>query len=142
MIQGDPKDFFDRMEREVDKAREIIDGSRKPQVGIYWVYKDRLFDVHAHDYDQAEDTSFKSEYLHINRWERLAETGYLDALPLELRKDYKSIPRGRVVYFSDKDEFVIWHGPGFTQELKDSIMETFRLPPAKTRDEAQGHYKQ
>lgn len=52
----------------------------------------------------------------------------LAQLPIELQDEYFSIPRGRVVYHSDTDGFLIYHGNNATKHDLAKIRIT--LPPA------------
>ena len=139
LIDEETKAFFEKMEIEVAKAKKIIEESRKPQTGIYWIYKDKFIDVLTQDWDEPLDNS---RMLHINRWEILKKHGFLDIIPLYDRKDdYTSIPRGRVEWSKTRDKFIIWHGKDFTAKHRAMIVKEYYLPPDKTIDEQQEHYE-
>lgn len=61
-------------------------------------------------------------------------------MPENLREEYFSIPRGRVVYHEDRDFFTLYHGNNLTKRDLQKVAAAFCLPKEKTRFEKDIHY--
>lgn len=112
------------------------------KVGIFWCYKGKLFAVFTQSLQDANSTeiSIDSTFAHWHEWQILQKEGRLESLPCELRSEYDSIPRGRVVYKKNKNHFSILHGSSFTERIKKQVIEAFHLPTEKVVDEWDEHY--
>jgi hypothetical protein len=134
------KDFFNRLD---EITRKKLEESKIPQTGIFWYYKGNLIGINKHDYKEPDDNSYDSLFLHLNYWDKLFEIGdkEVTSLPNELKDDYTSVPRGRVEYYTDKDQFVVWGGERKTPvDIFNKVKKEFNLPDAKTKYEYQSHY--
>lgn len=112
-----------------------------PFVGIFWFYKDLVMFPHA--VPLAEGLIYGDAITgvkdHADYWEELA-MGQLSFLPEYLRKEYFSIPRGRVVYHKDTDQFHILHGNNLIKRDLIQVRKLFCLPKEKTVFEIDTHY--
>ena len=77
---------------------------------------------------------------HADYWEELRADGSLNVLPENLQDEYFSVPRGRVVYHTDKDVFTVFHGNNITKKDLHKIARAFCLPKNKTCFEEDLHY--
>lgn len=114
----------------------------KPQIGIFWSYKNKIFHIEGSNLEDGIETSVSRDYAigHYNAWFVMAKNGVLDKLPKSMQDEYDSIPRGRVVYLFEKKKFVIYHGDEFTQAEKEEIIKAFNLPKNETIDDIDMHY--
>ncbi|MCR4715107.1 MAG: hypothetical protein K5751_12120, partial [Treponemataceae bacterium] len=76
---------------------------------------------------------------HADYWEELRKEA-LSILPAHLRTEYFSIPRGRVVYHSDSDQFFVYHGNNLKKKDLQQVAKLFHLPKEKTTFEQDLHY--
>lgn len=112
------------------------------QVGIFWLYRHEI--IFAHKVPLADGAHYGNAVTgtkdHADYWEELRISEKLAQLPPELREEYFSIPRGRVVYHSDTDRFFIYHGNNATKSDLAKVRRVFNLPKAKTICEQDLHY--
>ena len=92
--------------------------NKQALVGIWWFYGGRPIFVHSVPLSQglhygSAITGIKD---HADYWEELQESGKLTALPVELRDEYFSIPRGRVIYHEDSKIFSVYHGNNISKK--------------------------
>ncbi|MCG8453849.1 MAG: hypothetical protein MI717_11785 [Spirochaetales bacterium] len=114
----------------------------EPHVGIFWTYQGKLFHLASCPLSEGTHTEISIDYSlgHYSCWFIMGQKGILNRLPQNMREEYDSIPRGRVVYLFEEDHFVIYHGDDFAPELKHELMEKLNLPPHQTRDDVDEHY--
>jgi hypothetical protein len=115
---------------------------QEPKVGIFWCYQNCLFAVFTQRPEDANSTdiSIDSTFSHWHEWQVLEKEGRLESLPEELRSEYDSIPRGRVLYKKKEEHFVILHGSSFTKKIQEQIIQAFHLPVEDTVDDWDEHY--
>ena len=115
---------------------------QQSQVGIFWLYCHKI--IFAHKVSLADGLRYGDAIIgikdHADYWEELRARGELSQLSPELRDEYFSIPRGRVVYHSDTDRFFIYHGNNVTKTDLAKIRKAFNLPKEKTICEQDLHY--
>ena len=111
-------------------------------IGIYWLYQGELFAVFTQSPDKGDRASaaIDSVFSHWHEWEVLRSQGRLRELPPELRSEYDSIPRGRVVYRFQPPGFVILHGSVFDTAIRAKVVRSFRLQGHRVTDEWDEHY--
>lgn len=114
----------------------------EPRVGIFWSYQNQIFHHESAPFSEGVHTTISVDYEvgHYAAWFLMEKRGLLDKLPRNLRYEYDSIPRGRVVYLFKKKKFLLYHGDSFSNEEKQTIMEAFHLPPDETLDDIDMHY--
>lgn len=114
----------------------------EPRVGIFWSYKNKIFHHESSPLSEGVTTDISVDYEvgHYAAWFLMEKRGLLEQLPENLRYEYDSIPRGRVVFLFSKKKFLLYHGDDFTQEEKEDIMTAFNLPLDKTLDDIDMHY--
>lgn len=111
-------------------------------IGIYWLYQGDLFAVFSQTpaNGDAASTAIDSTFSHWHEWEVLRRQGRLRELPPELRSEYDSIPRGRVIYRFQPPTFVILHGSVFDEAIQELIVEAFELRDQHVAVEWDEHY--
>jgi len=111
-------------------------------IGIYWLYQSDLFATFSQPAAEgdAASTAIDSTFSHWHEWEVLRSQGRLRELPPELRSEYDSIPRGRVVYRFQPAGFVILHGSVFDTAIRAKVVAAFRLQGHRVADEWDEHY--
>ena len=114
----------------------------EPCVGIFWSYDNKLFHCEYSPLTEGIKTRISIDYEvgHYAAWFIMAKTGILDKLPQNLRAEYDSIPRGRVVYLLKKEKFVVYHGDEFDDDQYENIKILFNLPEEKTIERIDMHY--
>ena len=113
-----------------------------PRVGIFWMYHHEIIFDHKITLDEGihYGDAITGTNDHADYWEELRLKGVLTQLPLSLRDEYFSIPRGRVVYHSNNDRFFIYHGNNVAKADLIKIRKAFNLPKDKTICEQDFHY--
>lgn len=111
-------------------------------IGIYWLYQHALFASFTQSPAEGDSasTAIDSTFSHWHEWEILRTQGRLGELPPELRSEYDSIPRGRVVYRFQPPGFVILHGSVFDVQIRAAVIEAFQLADVRVTDEWDEHY--
>ena len=114
----------------------------EPCVGIFWSYDDKLFHCEYSPLSEGVKTRISIDYEvgHYAAWFIMAKRGLLEKLPQNLRAEYDSIPRGRVVYLLKKEKFVVYHGDAFDVHQYERIKTLFHLPHDKTIERIDMHY--
>ncbi|MDC7220367.1 MAG: hypothetical protein PQJ59_10525 [Spirochaetales bacterium] len=112
------------------------------RVGIFWSYENKLFHYESSPLSEGVKTRVSIDYEvgHYAAWFIMAKRGLLDKLPKNLRAEYDSIPRGRVVYLLKKEKFVVYHGDEFDDDQYNKLKELFNLPQDKTIERIDMHY--
>ncbi len=129
-------------DQQISRTLPFPSDETEPMVGIFWTYNGKLFHHESSPCSKAVQTRISIDYAvgHYAAWFIMEKKGLLKRLPPHMRDEYDSIPRGRVVYLFDHDCFVIYHGDDFNEEIRGEIMNLFRLPLGKIRDEVDEHY--
>ena len=114
----------------------------EPRVGIFWSRDGKLFHLESSPLSRGVTTVISVDYAvgHYAAWFIMGRKGILNRLPKELRDEYDSIPRGRVVYLFAKESFVIYHGDDYSPGEHREILERLHLPEDRTLDEVDEHY--
>ena len=114
----------------------------KPSVGIWWFYYDNVLFVDPVEVEKGLPYGDCITGLsdHADFWDKLDAKGELEKLPLALRSEYFTIPRGRVVFHKDTERFTILHG-GLKKTELNKIRQFFALPKDKTDFDTDFHYK-
>jgi len=121
--------YLDELDEKVKKVREeeLPDA---PKIGIFWLcLKDGKIDIF---FSESISLVFGQEYgsfivaprEHYNTWESLKRFKIIPK-----NSNYEDLPRGRVAYDVDKDQFVVYHGNYIksTSGIKSVIKEEFKL---------------
>ncbi len=77
----------------------------KLRIGIFWFYDNKVIGV-AHDFSLKEADSIgliDSKYTHVDYWEILRRQ-----LPELKDKEYEQLPRGRVIFDTNKNKAIIY----------------------------------
>jgi hypothetical protein len=108
------------------------------RVGIFWIFKGRVL---ADSVPPAEGEEY-GEFVnglsdHCNHWSTLQKQ-----LPELRRYEYEQVPRGRVVYNTVADTFAVYGSERFVrnESQRAMILDSFQLPPDRTRFQADEHY--
>lgn len=114
-----------------------------PLVGIFWFYDGKPVFVHA--VPLAEGLKYGDAITgikdHAVYWEELrSQANGVSILPPRLREEYFSIPRGRVVYHQDTEQFTVYHGNNLRKTDLKKVAAAFHLPKDTTRFEQDFHY--
>ncbi len=140
--QDDARDYIAKVHQRAKACQENAISRSEPEVGIYWLYDGDIFHQNSVPVSVGIEygTAVNGTADHYREWSSLQKARVTQTLPLELREEYDSIPRGRVIYHKDTDRYVIFHGDSTTQEDLAKIREAFNLPQDKTVNEVDFHY--
>lgn len=112
--------------------------NQQGRVGIFWIYKGRVL---ADSVPAAKGEEY-GEFVnglsdHCNYW-----VTFQKQLPELRRYEYEQVPRGRVVYNTVADTFTVYGSARFVRDenQRTMIMESFQLPPDRTRFQPDEHY--
>jgi hypothetical protein len=107
------------------------------KVGIFWVWRGQLL-AHVQDVNHAKTSAdtIDSTADHVSLWPRFQQVQKL------LRHvEYHEVPRGRVIYFPSKGEFVVYLDKTLmVSNTKSAIIGCFSLPKSRTSFESDPHY--
>ena len=109
---------------------------KKPQVGIFWVHKGKIYPKMSPADEVQDIQGFKdSPYGHITEWGEMQK-----GFPALRGKEYDEIPRGRVLWA--KDKFKIFMPPNMASNtrMRVRLMNLFDLPRDMTHIQADEHY--
>lgn len=125
-------DFLKSLEEKIKTS--------EPFVEIFWFYNGFVIFPHAVQLTNGlhYGNTITGTKDHADYWDELA--GHLSFLPSSLRKEYFSIPRGRVVYHKDTDHFHILHGNNLMKKDLQQVIKNFCLPKERTVFEIDTHY--
>lgn len=112
------------------------------EVGIFWIYHGKIIFKNAVPVEEGLSyghavNGYKD---HSDYWDELDESNQLKCLPPNLRSEYFTLPRGRVVYYKDTGMFCILHGNNVSLENLYSVAKAFNLPKRITKFEQDIHY--
>jgi hypothetical protein len=115
--------------------------ARKPQVGIFWVYKGRVLG-RATPIAEGEERVpglVDSPDSHVTYWEDNPD--FLNPFP-ELRgSDYEIIPRGRVLYSKSEGLAIVYMDKTlFNKKAKELILTFFGLEQVSVSWRTDEHY--
>jgi hypothetical protein len=129
---------------ESDKAHKMNQiSSNEPEVGVYWFLDGKIYYQASTPVSHGVSAGgfVNNEYSHYDIWNSLEDKGILAKdFPNNPRIEYDEVPRGRVVYKVDEDQYVIYHGDTFTDDEYTIILNAFKLPSDKTVHEIDFHY--
>jgi hypothetical protein len=102
-----------------------LDETRVPQVGIFWIFPDRLLGFGV-PYLKGEKYGdfINTPDGHYETW------GKLTKVSGKLPEDYTSYPRGRIVYRINDQKFLVYMNRKHIKDtkIKKRIIKKFRLP--------------
>lgn len=111
----------------------------EPHVGIFWLFDGELIiDSTPLSKAEAYGTALTHPTGHIDYWTRLQRTG---AVPAEV--EYEEPPRGRVVFDQREQSFHLLADKCILsrRDAVTGIMEAMQLPPNKTTEGRDEHYR-
>ncbi len=111
----------------------------EPRVGIFWLFEGKLI-TDSTPLSQAEPYGKAKTHPrgHLKHWTELQKTGQV---PLDV--EYEDPPRGRVTYYPQEEEFVLYADPCIFEKkrLVQQIMEALSLPGKHTTTAKDPHYR-
>ena len=109
-----------------------------PQVGIFWLFPDRLLAFGA-PYTAGEKYGdfINTPESHYETWEQLRKTTG------KLPEDYTSYPRGRIVYRITDQKFLVYLNRKHikNKQVLEKIIEEFQLPVDQVEFKHDHHYE-
>jgi hypothetical protein len=111
--------------------------TRKPEVGVFWVFKGRLLKFtkpleQGYDNGEVVDTDDN----HLDVWPKLQM-----ALPQLRVLEYEDVPRGRVLFHKAARRFGVYMDKRLhVQHVKRKIVAAFQLPTSTTDFLTDPHY--
>ena len=110
-----------------------------PEVGIFWLIDNKLVadsipwrqaDIHGGFYNGKND--------HATFWTTLQRL-----LPQWKDKEYTDFPRGRVLFHSTEEVFLVYSSQAIVNspDVRATILAEFKLPLAATKFETDYHYE-
>jgi len=122
------------------KIKNVIDDI--PRIGIFWLcIKDGEIKIfHSEpitlEFGQDYGCFIVAPREHYNTWESLKPHGIIPK-----NSNYEDLPRGRVAYDKDKDQYVVYHGNYIksSPDIKPAVKANFKLKN-NTRWETDLHY--
>ena len=114
----------------------------EPEVGIFWTFDGKLFHLESSPVSKAVRTRVSVDYAvgHYAAWFMMEKKGLLSSLPPHMRDEYDAIPRGRVVFLFDQENYVIYHGDDYNEAIEAEIVDRLHLPEGGFREEVDEHY--
>lgn len=109
----------------------------QPHVGIFWVFKGRLFKSSCPVKDGvAYADVINGQHDHVDYWLVLQEQN-----PELGPYEYENVPRGRVMFFKRRKQFrVLMDKRLHTPRIKQSLLREFSLPKSQTVFGLDPHY--
>lgn len=115
--------------------------ARKPQVGIFWVYKGKVLGraINTAEGEERVPGLIDSPDSHVMYWENNPD--FLNPFP-ELRgSDYETIPRGRVLYSKSEGMSIVYMDKTlFNKKAKGLIITFFGLEQRSVSWRTDEHY--
>lgn len=112
---------------------------KEPRVGIFWLFKGRLIlDSTPVSQGEAYGGNVGHATAHIDYWSRLQQQ---HGVPPEA--EYDEVPRGRVVYNTKTEQYVLMADKHILAESKvvKEILRELHLPNNTTLDGTDFHYR-
>ncbi|MGA2985370.1 MAG: hypothetical protein ABSG32_16275 [Terriglobia bacterium] len=111
----------------------------EPRVGIFWLLDGKLIadSTPVSDAEPYAD-GMTHPRSHIEQWAELQRTGQVPDIV-----EYEEPPRGRVSYYPQRDEFVLYADPCILakKRLVRQIMVALNLPEKRTTTSKDSHYR-
>jgi len=111
----------------------------KKDIGVFWIFKNKVFFETQKLEDIESINGFKdSDLSHYQVWDKIKNKHSKFYL-----YEYEEIPRGRVVYDTEKNQFIIYCNENTLQEeiSKKIILEKFQLLNENAIFQEDEHYK-
>ena len=109
-----------------------------PQVGIFWIFPDRLLTFGVpHTAGEKYGDFINTPEGHYETWEQLRKTSR------KLPEDYTVYPRGRIVYRINDQKFLVYLNRKHikNEQIKKRIIREFRLPAEHVEFMHDRHYE-
>ena len=107
--------------------------------GIFWFYDNKVIGI-AHDFSLKEADSIgliDSKYTHVDYWEMLRRQ-----LPELKDREYEQLPRGRVIFDTNKNKAIIYIDETLLKRRKvNEILNFFDLDFTSVVLRTDSHYK-
>lgn len=111
----------------------------KLSIGIFWFYDNKVIGI-AHDFSLKEADSIgliDSKYTHVDYWEMLRRQ-----LPELKDREYEQLPRGRVIFDTNKNKAIIYIDETLLKRRKvNEILNFFDLDFTSVVLRTDSHYK-
>ncbi len=111
----------------------------KLSIGIFWFYDNKVIGI-AHDFSLKEADSIgliDSKYTHVDYWEILRRQ-----LPELKDREYEQLPRGRVIFDTNKNKAIIYINETLLKRRKvNEILNFFDLDFTSVVLRTDSHYK-
>ncbi|MCK4086624.1 hypothetical protein HCY58_06020 [Acinetobacter radioresistens] len=108
-------------------------------IGIFWFYDNKVIGI-AHDFSLKEADSIgliDSKYTHVDYWEILRRQ-----LPELKDREYEQLPRGRVIFDTNKNKAIIYIDETLLKRRKvNEILNFFDLDFTSVVLRTDSHYK-
>lgn len=108
-------------------------------IGIFWFYDNKVIGI-AHDFSLKEADSIgliDSKYTHVDYWEMLRRQ-----LPELKDREYEQLPRGRVIFDTNKNKAIIYIDETLLKRRKvNEILNFFDLDFTSVVLRTDSHYK-
>jgi hypothetical protein len=132
--------YLGEIDEKIKNIQEV--SSDTPRIGIFWLHmKDGKIEIFyaepiVLEFGQDYGTFIIAPREHYNTWEALKSHGFVPK-----NSNYEDLPRGRVAYDKDTEQYVVYHG-NYTKSssgIKPAIKSEFKLK-SNTRWEPEFHY--
>lgn len=111
----------------------------KLRIGIFWFYDHKVIGI-SHDFSLKEADSIgliDSKYTHVEYWEILRRQ-----LPELKDREYEQLPRGRVIFDTNKNKAIIYLDETLLKRRKvNGILNFFDLDFSSVVLRTDSHYK-
>jgi len=133
--------YLNELDEKIKKAREA--SADTPRIGIFWLYlKDGKIQIlHSEpitlEFGQDYGSFIVAPREHFNTWESLKRHNIVPQ-----NSNYEDLPRGRVAYSKDDNQYVVYHGSYIKSAptvIKAVIKSEFKLK-SNTKWESDLHY--
>jgi hypothetical protein len=111
-------------------------------IGIFWYYQSEVICKKLLLADSKKDSLgiFDCPFQHIQEWED--KHIFLPKYPELFGSEYQELPRGRVVYLSKKNLFVVYADKTcLNKKTKQQLIDSFDLPTSNIIFKSDPHYK-
>ena len=128
-----PQEFLDYVQQNKKLNQSVVEEGEKEvsSVGPFFFINKRLFAHTAALKDFKKDERFYND--------PISHLDFFDSLNID--GDYGNYPRGRVIYDSLKDKFIVYMDESImTENLKQSVMLAYSLDESKTVFRRDAHY--
>ena len=111
-------------------------------IGIFWFYQNSIICKKLLLSESKKDALgiHDSPFQHVHEWE--SKNIFLPKHPELFGTEYQELPRGRVVFLSNKNLVVIYTDKAcLSKEVKKQLIDSFCLPSSNTIFKSDPHYK-